>query len=71
VPTKSELPQSPIPTRKASGIMVNALVPNDPTFVSGSADLMESTFVHYKGQVEFQKVSIHIFIEVLTMLTPP
>lgn len=36
--------------------MVQALVPKDPTFVAGSADLLESTFVNFKGQTEFQKV---------------
>ena len=56
VPTKEQLPKEPIPTRKASGIMVQALVPKDPTFVAGSADLLESTFVNFKGQTEFQKV---------------
>lgn len=56
VPTKEKLPQTPIATRKASGIMVQALVPKDNTFTAGSADLLESTFVNYKGMVEFQKV---------------
>jgi dihydroxyacetone synthase len=55
VPTKDALPKDPIPTRKASGIMVQSLVPKDETFVAGSADLVESTFVNFKGQVEFQK----------------
>lgn len=54
VPSKADLPKDPIPTRKASGIMVQALVPTDETFVSGSADLMESTFVNFKGQTQFQ-----------------
>ncbi|KAK8853030.1 transketolase [Kwoniella newhampshirensis] len=54
IPTKDKLPKDPIPTRKASGIMVQTLVPNDASFVAGSADLMESTFVNFKGQTEFQ-----------------
>lgn len=54
VPTKANLPQDAIPTRKASGIMVQSLVPTDETFVAGSADLMESTFVNFKGQTQLQ-----------------
>lgn len=54
VPSKAALPQGPIPTRKASGIMVQALVPKDEAFVPGSADLMGSTFVDFKGQTLFQ-----------------
>lgn len=54
VPTKDKLPQEAIPTRKASGIMVQTLVPADETFIAGSADLMESTFVNFKGQTQFQ-----------------
>jgi len=57
VPTKDQLPKDAIPTRKASGIMVQALVPKDKTFTAGSADLIESTFVGWKGMTEFQKVS--------------
>ena len=57
IPKKPELPKDPISTRKASGIMVKALVPSDPTFVAGSADLIESTFVNWDNMVEFQKVS--------------
>jgi dihydroxyacetone synthase len=57
IPVKADLPQKAIPTRQASGIVVQALVPKDPTFTSGSADIMASTFVNYKPHVEFQKVS--------------
>jgi dihydroxyacetone synthase len=55
VPPKSKLPKEPIATRKASGIMVEAIVSKDRAFVAGSADLIESTFVNWKGQVEFQR----------------
>jgi dihydroxyacetone synthase len=57
LPTKDKLPKDPIATRKASGIAVQALVPKDDSFVAGSADLIESTFVGWKGMTEFQKVS--------------
>ncbi len=57
LPSKEELPKAPQPTRKSSGIVVQALVPRFKSFVAGSADLMESTFVNFKGQHEFQNVS--------------
>jgi dihydroxyacetone synthase len=57
LPAKKDLPAAPQPTRKSSGIAVQALVPKYNSFVSGSADLMESTFVNFKGQVDFQNVS--------------
>ncbi|KAJ7864391.1 Transketolase, thiamine diphosphate binding domain-containing protein [Mycena leptocephala] len=44
----------PTATRKSSGIAATALFPKYNNFMVGSADLMESTFVHWKGQVEFQ-----------------
>ncbi|WVF71758.1 transketolase [Kwoniella sp. CBS 6097] len=55
LPSKENLPQEPQPTRKSSGIVVQALVPKYNSFVAGSADLLESTFVSFKNQVEFQK----------------
>lgn len=55
LPSKDQLPKEPAPTRKSSGIVVQALVPKDKSFVAGSADLLESTFVNFKDQVEFQK----------------
>jgi dihydroxyacetone synthase len=57
LPSKKDLPTAAQPTRKSSGIAVQALVPTYNSFVAGSADLLESTFVGFKGQVEFQKVS--------------
>ncbi|KAK4689319.1 dihydroxyacetone synthase, partial [Tremellales sp. Uapishka_1] len=54
LPEKKDLPQGPQPTRKSSGIAVQALVPKFRSFVAGSADLLESTFVNFDGQVEFQ-----------------
>lgn len=56
LPTKDKLPQADQPTRKSSGIVVQALAPRFKSFVAGSADLLESTFVNFDGQVEFQKV---------------
>lgn len=57
LPSKADLPTAAQPTRKSSGIAVQALVPTYNSFVAGSADLLESTFVSFKDQVEFQKVS--------------
>lgn len=54
LPPKSKLPTAPQPTRKSSGIAVEALVPKYKNFVAGSADLLESTFVNFENQVEFQ-----------------
>ncbi|KAJ7736743.1 Transketolase, thiamine diphosphate binding domain-containing protein [Mycena maculata] len=54
LPPKSALPTAPQATRKSSGIAAAALFPKYKNFMVGSADLMESTFVHWKGQVEFQ-----------------
>lgn len=59
LPTKDQLPQGPQPTRKSSGVVVQSLVPKNKSFVAGSADLLESTFVNFEGQVEFQNVSDH------------
>ena len=58
LPTKDKLPKDPAPTRKSSGIVVDSLVPKDKTFVAGSADLLESTFVSFSGMTEFQNVSV-------------
>ena len=55
IPSKADLPQEPTATRKASGILVNAFLPDDESFISGSADIMESTFINFKGSKEFQK----------------
>jgi dihydroxyacetone synthase len=57
LPAKKDLPQAEQPTRKSSGIVVQALAPKFKSFVAGSADLLESTFVNFDGQVEFQKPS--------------
>jgi dihydroxyacetone synthase len=57
LPAKKDLPTAAQPTRKSSGIAVQALVPTYNSFVAGSADLLESTFVNFKDQVEFQKVT--------------
>ena len=57
LPSKSELPTVEQPTRKSSGIAVTTLVPRFKQFVAGSADLLESTFVSFPKQVEFQHVN--------------
>ncbi|GAA5893514.1 hypothetical protein JCM6882_007841 [Rhodosporidiobolus microsporus] len=54
LPTRDQLPTAPQPTRKSSGIVVEALASKFPDFVAGSADLLESTFVSWKGMTEFQ-----------------
>lgn len=56
LPTRDQLPTAPQPTRKSSGIVVEALASQFPDLVAGSADLLESTFVSWKGMVEFQNV---------------
>ena len=56
LPKKEDLPKGLTATRKSSGIILNTLVPKDKTFVAGSADLIESTFVSFDGMTEFQKV---------------
>lgn len=58
LPPKNELPTTPQPTRKSSGIAVAALVPKFNNFIAGSADLLESTFVSFQDQVEFQNVNV-------------
>lgn len=58
LPTRDQLPTAPQPTRKSSGIVMEALAPQFPDIVAGSADLLESTFVSWKGMVEFQSVSL-------------
>jgi dihydroxyacetone synthase len=57
LPSKDRLPQAAQPTRKSSGIAVQAFAPHHKSFIAGSADLLESTFVNFEGQVEFQNVS--------------
>lgn len=57
VPPKSALPSAAQPTRKSSGIMVEALAPKYKSLMVGSADLLESTFVSWPGMEEFQAPS--------------
>lgn len=57
LPSKAALPAAPQPTRKASGIVVEALAPRYNSLMVGSADLLESTFVSWKGMEEFQAPS--------------
>lgn len=69
LPAKKDLPQGEQPTRKSSGIAVQTLVPKNNTFVAGSADLLESTFVNFDGQVEFQNVNISYSFEIFGLKT--
>lgn len=54
IPSKDKLPTEAQPTRKSSGIVLSALAPKDNSLMVGSADLLESTFVSWKGMSEFQ-----------------
>ncbi|KAF9018257.1 thiamine diphosphate-binding protein [Hymenopellis radicata] len=54
LPPKLKLPTAEQPTRKSSGIALAAPVPKYKHSIAGSADLLESTFVNFPGQVEFQ-----------------
>ena len=56
IPSKDKLPKDPAATRKSSGIVIKALAPKDDSFIVGSADLLESTFVNWDSMVEFQNV---------------
>lgn len=68
LPPKSALPTAPQATHKSSGIAVQALIPKCEAFMAGSADLMESTLVDFKGQVEFQSVC-NFFVNAFTAIT--
>lgn len=47
----------PLASRKASEVVLNALAPIIPDFMSGSADLTSSNLVQWKTAVDFQHVS--------------
>ena len=57
LPPKDKLPKAAAGTRNASGIVVESLVASDNSFLAGSADLITSTFVGWKGMKEFQNPS--------------
>lgn len=46
---------SSVATRKASGAVLNAIMPSLPTVLGGSADLTPSNNTHFKGAEDFQK----------------
>ena len=48
-------PGSAMATRKASGTVLNALMPSMPLVLGGSADLTPSNNTHFKGAEDFQK----------------
>jgi len=54
LPSREELPTTPIPTRKASGLAMQHLGPKLPHIMAGSADLAGSTFVTWPDMVDFQ-----------------
>ncbi|PWN40961.1 transketolase [Ceraceosorus guamensis] len=54
LPSKERLPTSAVPTRKSSGIAVEAIAPALPNLVTGSADLAASTFVSWPDMEDFQ-----------------
>ncbi|MCO5563419.1 hypothetical protein L7F22_017061 [Adiantum nelumboides] len=53
LPRREALPTAATPTRKASGLAVAALGPAVPQLMSGSADLMDSTFVTWTKDLFF------------------
>ena len=55
VPSKKDLPPK-LALRMASGLMIEALVSQNPSFMVGSADVIKSTCVAWKGMTEFQRV---------------
>ena len=57
LPTRQALPTAPIPTRKASGLAMQALASTMPQIMAGSADLAGSTFVTWSGMEIFQSPS--------------
>ncbi|WWC64906.1 transketolase [Kwoniella dejecticola CBS 10117] len=54
LPPKESLPKDPKATRQSSGIFLKSIIPEDNSFLVGSADLCESTFVNWDNMVEFQ-----------------
>jgi transketolase len=50
-------PDGPLATRQASGKVLNAIAPELPTLIGGSADLNPSTDTYLKGLGDFQKGS--------------
>ncbi len=48
-------PESSVPTRKASGQVLGALMPEIPLVLGGSADLTPSNNTQFKGAEDFQK----------------
>jgi len=48
-------PDTSMATRKASGTVLNAVMPSVPTILGGSADLTPSNNTHFKGAEDFQK----------------
>ncbi|KAK0223088.1 Transketolase, thiamine diphosphate binding domain-containing protein [Armillaria fumosa] len=52
LPPKNELHKPPQATRKLSHIVVSAFAPRYRSLILGSADLMESTFVHWQKKYD-------------------
>lgn len=54
LPSKDQLPTSPTPSRKSSGLMCNPLAEKVDNFMVGTADLTPSVNMAWKGKVDFQ-----------------
>jgi dihydroxyacetone synthase len=54
IPAKEDLPTTPIPSRKSSGLICNPLAQNLKNFMVGTADLSPSVNMIWKGKVDFQ-----------------
>jgi len=53
----SSFPDTPTPTRKSSGLVLNPIAEKIKTFMVGTADLSPSVHMAYNGKVDFQHVS--------------
>ncbi|KAM3085680.1 hypothetical protein ACMFMG_002746 [Clarireedia jacksonii] len=54
IPAKEDLPTTPTPSRKSSGLICNPLAQNLKNFMVGTADLSPSVNMIWKGTVDFQ-----------------
>ncbi|PQE12484.1 transketolase protein [Rutstroemia sp. NJR-2017a BBW] len=55
IPAKEDLPTTPTPSRKSSGLICNPLAQNLKNFMVGTADLSPSVNMIWKGKVDFQR----------------
>lgn len=54
IPAKADLPTTPTPSRKSSGLICNPLAQNLKNFMVGTADLSPSVNMIWKDKVDFQ-----------------